>query len=64
MASAFHFSAAKSKNAIWKVIGYCPQHEALFGELTGKQHLELYAALRGYSKKSVGQVCFSVICTL
>ncbi|XP_063714501.1 ATP-binding cassette sub-family A member 2-like isoform X3 [Symsagittifera roscoffensis] len=49
-------NAAKNKNAIWSIIGYCPQHEALFGEMTGQQHLELYAALRGYSRKSMPKV--------
>jgi ABC-type multidrug transport system ATPase subunit len=28
-------------------IGYCPQFDALYDELTGREHLHLYARLRG-----------------
>jgi len=34
-------------------IGYCPQFDALNPLLTGKEHLILYARLRGLSEKSV-----------
>eukprot|EP01069_Polyplicarium_translucidae_P005445 Polyplicarium_translucidae@DN2789_c0_g1_i3.p1 len=30
---------------MWRHIGYCAQSDALFGPLTGRQHLELYARL-------------------
>jgi len=29
------------------LIGYCPQHDALFELLTGREHLELYARIKG-----------------
>ena len=29
------------------LIGYCPQFDALLDKLTAKQHLELYAAIKG-----------------
>lgn len=34
-------------NKVRKKIGYCPQFDALFNELTSRQHLHLYARLRG-----------------
>lgn len=30
-----------------KYIGYCPQFDALLDNLTSKEHLELYAAIKG-----------------
>lgn len=39
---------------IYKVqqnIGYCPQFDALYGELTATEHLQLYARLRGVPPK-------------
>ncbi|KAK2169391.1 hypothetical protein LSH36_10g03041 [Paralvinella palmiformis] len=32
-------------------LGYCPQHDALYDDITLREHLDLYIALRGYSKK-------------
>ena len=33
--------------SIEKLIGLCPQHDILWDELTPKEHIELYANLRG-----------------
>ena len=37
-------------------LGYCPQFDALCGLLTGREHLELYARLRGVPEKDVNMV--------
>jgi ATP-binding cassette subfamily A (ABC1) protein 2 len=42
--SAFHY------------IGYCPQFDALYDELTAREHLNLYATLRGVLKNSRSEV--------
>lgn len=34
---------------IRKLIGYCPQFDALLGKLTAREHLELYADIKGIS---------------
>ena len=34
---------------IRKYIGVCPQHDVLFAELTVKEHLEIFAGLKGLS---------------
>uniref|UniRef100_A0A667I3N4 ATP binding cassette subfamily A member 10 n=1 Tax=Lynx canadensis TaxID=61383 RepID=A0A667I3N4_LYNCA len=34
-----------------KFLGYCPQENSLWPGLTGKDHLELYAAVKGMSKQ-------------
>lgn len=42
----------KNKNvsndkSVFKEIGFCPQENTLFDNLTGKEHLELYGLIRG-----------------
>merc|ERR1719478_1776793 len=32
-------------------IGFCPQFNAIFDKLTAREHLELFAAIKGYSAK-------------
>jgi ABC-type multidrug transport system ATPase subunit len=39
-----------------KIIGYCPQFDALYEELTAKEHVELYARLRGIPASKVSEV--------
>lgn len=60
---------------VHQLMGYCPQFDAISDLLTGREHLELYARLRGVPEESVTKVtsftlfpCYSavtcVICTL
>ena len=37
----------KYGNLIRHKIGYCPQFDSLFDLLTGREHLELYARIKG-----------------
>jgi ABC-type multidrug transport system ATPase subunit len=37
-------------------LGYCPQEDALLPRLTGVEHLQLFARLRGIPAKEVDQV--------
>ena len=37
-------------------LGYCPQFDALFALLTGREHLEFFARLRGVPEKDVKTV--------
>lgn len=37
-------------------IGYCPQFDALFDDLTAREHLELYTRLRGIHWKDEERV--------
>ncbi|CDW55948.1 ATP binding cassette sub family A [Trichuris trichiura] len=36
-----------SSNSVTQFIGYCPQHNVLFNDLTVKEHLHFYAGLKG-----------------
>lgn len=40
-------------SGIRKVIGYCPQFDALLEDLTGTQMLEMFGLLRGCSRQSI-----------
>lgn len=41
-------------------MGYCPQFDALFDELTARQHLKLYARLRGVPVQELDTVWSSL----
>lgn len=38
-------------------LGYCPQFDALFPLLTGREHLEFFARLRGVPEDDIKVVC-------
>ncbi len=40
-------------NEIRSKVGYCPQFDSLFDLLTGREHLELYARIKGIKSNSV-----------
>eukprot|EP00061_Rhincodon_typus_P013748 g40320.t1 len=40
-------SILKDLLKVQQSIGYCPQFDALFDELTAREHMELYTRLRG-----------------
>lgn len=43
-------SLGKQEDDVFKFLGYCPQENSLWPSLTVKDHLELYAAVKGLSK--------------
>lgn len=45
------FSVTNSQSDAFQILGYCPQHDALWKNVTVKEHLELYAAIRGVPVK-------------
>lgn len=40
-------SITSNMNSAFQLLGYCPQHDALWKNITVKEHLECYAAIRG-----------------
>ncbi|XP_055621731.1 cholesterol transporter ABCA5-like [Toxorhynchites rutilus septentrionalis] len=40
----------------FKTLGYCPQHDALWKNITVREHLELYARIRGVSRKDLNRL--------
>jgi ATP-binding cassette subfamily A (ABC1) protein 3 len=43
----FGSSIRENMTAVRKILGVCPQHNILFDLLTVKEHLELFAAIKG-----------------
>uniref|UniRef100_A0A8C8YZG7 ATP binding cassette subfamily A member 7 n=1 Tax=Prolemur simus TaxID=1328070 RepID=A0A8C8YZG7_PROSS len=48
-------SVAHEPAAAHRSMGYCPQSDAIFDLLTGREHLELFARLRGVPEAQVAQ---------
>lgn len=44
----------KEPEAIHRLMGYCPQFDALFETLTGREHLRLYAAIKVRYRPGLG----------
>lgn len=49
------YSITREPQKIRRRIGYCPQFCAHFENMTGREHLEMYAAIKGISKEQVDQ---------
>lgn len=41
----------------FQMIGFCPQEDALWKDITMKEHLQLYAAIRGLPNKQINSLC-------
>lgn len=46
-------SLKSNMTEVHKIIGYCPQFDALLEELTGAETLELFASLRGIRREDI-----------
>uniref|UniRef100_A0A667XKN2 ATP binding cassette subfamily A member 7 n=1 Tax=Myripristis murdjan TaxID=586833 RepID=A0A667XKN2_9TELE len=51
-----HHSVLTEMERVHQLMGYCPQFDAISDLLTGQEHLELYARLRGVPEDSVAKV--------
>lgn len=49
------FSVCNEPEKTRRRIGYCPQFDALFANLTGREHVELYASIKGVPPDFVKQ---------
>eukprot|EP00842_Homolaphlyctis_polyrhiza_P000564 jgi/Hompol1/1508/HPOL_000597-RA len=43
----YNLSAKYQTQSIRKIMGICPQHDILFDDLTAREHIQLYAGLKG-----------------
>jgi ABC-type multidrug transport system ATPase subunit len=46
-------SVSKNPEITRRLIGYCPQFDAHFQNMTGREHVELYAAIKGVPLSSI-----------
>ncbi|XP_061831887.2 phospholipid-transporting ATPase ABCA1 isoform X4 [Nerophis lumbriciformis] len=56
MAFLDHHSILTEIERVHQLMGYCPQFDAISHLLTGREHLELFARLRGVPERSVTKV--------
>lgn len=47
------FDVMTQQNQVRKLIGYCPQFDALIGSLTAREHLMLFARIKGLPKDRI-----------
>ncbi|CAN0348380.1 unnamed protein product [Pylaiella littoralis] len=52
---------SQDPEAIHRLMGYCPQFDALFETLTGREHLRLYAAIKGIQAAEVEDTVTTMI---
>ena len=45
-----------NKDNVFKTLGYCPQHDAQFKNVTIREHMELYARIRGVNRKDLSRL--------
>lgn len=57
-------SVLSEMERVHQLMGYCPQFDAISDLLTGREHLELYARLRGVPEEFVCKVIWSKILKL
>lgn len=48
-----NFSLKNDMSTVNKIIGYCPQNDALIGYLTGAETVEMFALIRGIRRKDI-----------
>lgn len=51
-----NFDVETEQSKLRRELGYCPQGDALFDRLTGREHLELYASIKGLSGEHRGDL--------
>ena len=52
------WSIVRQQSKALALIGYCPQFDALYDELTAREHLTMYATFRGIPLAERSQVIF------
>ncbi|CAH0549112.1 unnamed protein product [Brassicogethes aeneus] len=49
-------SITSNMSSAFQLMGYCPQHDALWKNITVREHLETYAAIRGVKYKDINRL--------
>ncbi|XP_066148886.1 cholesterol transporter ABCA5-like [Euwallacea fornicatus] len=49
-------SITSNLSSAFQLLGYCPQHDALWRNITVREHLETYAAIRGVPHKDINKI--------
>lgn len=57
----YNEDVSEDLSAIRQYLGVCPQHDVLWDDLTVKEHLELYAGLKGVPRSKVDDAVAEII---
>ena len=49
------------QDAVRRLIGYCPQHDALLERLTVREHLELFGRIKNVEEKMLNKFVTSIM---
>ncbi|CAH1111719.1 unnamed protein product [Psylliodes chrysocephalus] len=49
-------SITSNMNSAFQLLGYCPQHDALWKNITVREHLEVYASIRGVPYSDISRL--------
>eukprot|EP00658_Telonema_sp_P-2_P085616 TRINITY_DN9798_c0_g1_i2.p1 TRINITY_DN9798_c0_g1~~TRINITY_DN9798_c0_g1_i2.p1 ORF type:complete len:274 (-),score=50.70 TRINITY_DN9798_c0_g1_i2:220-1041(-) len=55
------YDSVTQKRQVYRNLGFCPQYDALFEKLTAREHLLLYAAIRGVPKSHRSEVVGRIV---
>ncbi|CAF0703608.1 unnamed protein product [Brachionus calyciflorus] len=53
-------SIRTNMNEIRSSLGFCPQYDILFDDLTVSEHIDLLASIKGYNKKEIKEEIFKI----
>lgn len=51
------FDIVQEQRKVRRLLGYCPQHDALLDRLTVREHLELFGRIKGISRQELRRLC-------
>ncbi|CAL1150064.1 unnamed protein product [Cladocopium goreaui] len=51
------FDVVQEQRKVRRLLGYCPQHDALLDRLTVREHLELFGRIKGIPRQDLRRVC-------
>lgn len=54
--NVYGYSVRTQMHKIREFMGICPQHDILFEDLTAREHIELYAGVKGIAKKDLSKL--------
>lgn len=54
-------SITSNMNSAFQLLGYCPQHDALWKNITVREHLQCYASIRGVPYHDIPRIINSYL---
>lgn len=60
-ANIFGYDLHEDMPEIRKIMGYCPQHNVLWDELTAREHVTLFARLKNVAKETIPETVVAIL---